>query len=227
MNLQVIFLLFMIYSTIGYLMEVALVSVQKKKITDRGFLIGPYCPIYGTGALLISLFLTKYTTDIPVLFVMSCLLGASLEYFTSYIMEKIFKTRWWDYSDHKYNINGRISLTTTLGFGALGVILIHYLNPFFMTIITKIPILPLNIITTIIAIIFITDIITSFNIISKIKLINQSTTKDTTEEITKKVKETLKKHSYFTKRLTEAFPNLKVNIKDTIKKIKEKSPKDV
>lgn len=223
MSLQTMFMLFMVYSVIGYLMEVVVVSFKNRRLTDRGFLIGPYCPIYGCGALLITLFLSKYVNDIPVLFVMSCVFGASLEYFSSYIMEKIFKTRWWDYSSNKYNLNGRICLFTTVCFGSLGVILIHFLNPFFMGILSLIPSVLLNILAVILFVIFVVDVIVSFNIISNIKKVDLSDAKDTTDEITRMVRDTLKKHSYFTKRLTVAFPNFEVKFKDTLKKFKNKS----
>ncbi len=220
MDVKIMFLLFMLYSFIGWLMEVTLVSVKAKKLTARGFLIGPYCPIYGTGALLITLFLSKYENDIMVLFFMSCIFGAFLEYFTSYIMEKIFHTRWWDYSDHKYNINGRISLTTTAGFGALGVILIKILDPFFLNLIEKINPKVQLVLAIVIGIIFITDVIVSFKIISNIKDVKVEG-KDTTGEMNKKVKETLKNKSIFTRRLVNSFPNLRVKFKEDIKKIKE------
>lgn len=221
MDLRILFLLFLIYSCIGWIMEIILIFFQTKKITDRGFLIGPYCPIYGVGALLIILFLHQYYHDPIVLFVMSCLFGGILEYFTSYIMEKIFKTRWWDYSDHKYHINGRICLDTTLAFGVLGFALIYIVNPFMENMLNLMPSLALTIVSIILGIIFITDLIISFNIISNIKRVDLSDAKrDTTDEITAKVKETLKNKSILNKRLVIAFPNLKVMIKDNLKKIK-------
>lgn len=221
MDLRIMFLLFIIYSILGWIMEVIIVSFQQKKVTDRGFLIGPYCPIYGTGALLITIFLTKYVDDLVALFVMSSIFGAVLEYFTSYIMEKIFKTRWWDYSTHKYNLNGRISLTTTLGFGALGVILIHFLNPFFEKVMGLFPDLALTIVSIVLAVIILTDIIISFNVISNIKRVDLSDAIDTTDEITAKVKEILRSKSLLNKRLVIAFPNLKVKIPENLKKLGE------
>lgn len=227
MEIRVMFLLFIVYSFLGWLMEVILISIQTKKPTDRGFLIGPLCPIYGVGALLITLLLSKYSNDLPALFVMGGLLGAILEYFTSYIMEKIFKTRWWDYSDKKYNINGRISLTTTIGFGILGIILIHFLNPFFKNILVNFSDTAVIIISIILLIIFVTDVIVSFRIISKVKILNTNEVRDTTDEITHYVQETLKAHSILTKRLVIAFPNLKVKIHNDLNKIKEKHKKIV
>ena len=149
------FYIFIIYSILGWFMEVIIVSTKKRKLTNRGFLIGPWCPIYGFGALFITVLLKKYYEDPLVLFIMSFLLGSILEYVTSYIMEKIFHARWWDYSDHKFNVNGRISLITSLGFGFLGLILVYVFNPFFLKIVMNIPSIVFNIIMIIIGLIFI------------------------------------------------------------------------
>ena len=124
------FALFLIYSFLGWVIEVASCSKIQKKFVDRGFLIGPYCPIYGTAALIIILLLKKYENDLAVLFVMSIVVCSVIEYVTSYIMEKLFKTRWWNYSDKPFNINGRICLSNSFLFGFLGVLLVYFINPF-------------------------------------------------------------------------------------------------
>ena len=116
-DLKVYFLLFIIYAVIGWCMEVICKLIQYKKFVDRGFLIGPYCPIYGVGALLITFFLNKYVQDPVVLFVMAVVVCGILEYLTSYFMEKIYHARWWDYSSKKFNINGRICLSNLIAFG--------------------------------------------------------------------------------------------------------------
>ena len=122
-DIKIYFLLFIIYAIIGWCMEVICKLIQYKKFVDRGFLIGPYCPIYGVGALLITLFLNKYTQDPVVLFVMAVVVCGVLEYLTSYFMEKIYHARWWDYSSKKFNINGRICLSNLIAFGILGMFL--------------------------------------------------------------------------------------------------------
>lgn len=218
MNLATMFLLFIMYSFLGWCLEVVYVSIKNHRITARGFLIGPCCPIYGTGALLMTIFLDKYQGDIFVLFLMSCFVGVALEYFTSYIMEKLFKTRWWDYSDRKYNINGRICLENGVIFGVLGVLLIEYINPMLSNIIESISPIIFNTILMTILVVFITDIIISFKIISNIKKIDLSDEKDTTEEIRKKVHETLKERSVLSNRLINAFPNLKIDFARILKK---------
>ena len=203
------FYIFIIYSILGWLMGVVIVSTKKRKITDRGFLIGPWCPIYGFGALFITLLLRKYYEDPLVLFIMSFLLGSILEYITSYLMEKIFHARWWDYSDHKFHINGRISLTTSLGFGALGLILVYVFNPFFLRIVKNISPIIFNIIMVIILLIFIIDVVTSFKIIYNLRKESYINVKDITETTTEEVKKALREKSIFNRRLLNSFPHLK------------------
>lgn len=212
-----IFYIFILYSILGWFMEVVIVSSKKRKITARGFLIGPWCPIYGFGALFITLLLRKYYNDPVALFVMSFLMGTILEYITSYLMEKLFHARWWDYSNHKFQINGRVSLTTSLGFGALGVILVYILNPFFLRIIKNIPPIVFTIIMIIVLLIFITDVITSYKIISNIKISKDVDIKDLTDKYTEEVKKVLRNKSIFNRRLLNAFPHLKfiINNKKT------------
>ena len=124
------FLLYFIYSTIGWILEVGLAFYEHKKFINRGFLIGPYCPIYGVGCLLLTILLSKYINEPGVIFALSIFICATLEYLTSYLMEKIFKLRWWDYSNMKFNINGRICLETLIPFGIIGVLVVKYISPF-------------------------------------------------------------------------------------------------
>ena len=123
-------LLFFVYSFIGYLIEIIRVSIMEKKIVlSRGYLIGPYLPIFGFGSLMMVYCLSRYQGDNVVIFVFSVVICCLLEYFTSLIMEKIFKIRWWDYSNRKFNINGRICLENSIYFGISGVCLLSFLSP--------------------------------------------------------------------------------------------------
>ena len=103
--IETYYLLFMIYAILGWCMEVIAKFFQYHRFINRGFLIGPYCPIYGWGALAITILLKKYVYDPIVLFVMGVVVCSILEYLTSYFMEKIYHSRWWDYSQRKFNIN--------------------------------------------------------------------------------------------------------------------------
>lgn len=216
MSLSMMIVLFIIYSVIGWIVEEIDMLVFEKKIVNRGFLIGPYCPIYGFGSLVIIIFLDKYLNDPIVLFFMTMISCGVLEYLTSFFMEKLFKTRWWDYSDKKFNINGRICLETLVLFGIGGLAISYIVQPFIMSLVTLIPNNILNIVAIILSIIFILDNIVSFKIIMNFKLVATNIRKDCTEEITAKVREVLKKKSILSDRLVKAFPNFK----SILKKIK-------
>ena len=95
-TIEIYFLLFLTYAFLGWCMEVTCKLIQFKRFINRGFLVGPYCPIYGWGALAITLLLQRYTNDIIVLFVMAVIVCSFIEYFTSYFMEKKYHARWWD-----------------------------------------------------------------------------------------------------------------------------------
>ena len=204
------FSLFIIYSFIGWCIEVVAVSYTKKKFVNRGFLIGPYCPIYGVSALVMVFLLNKYKEDISVLFWMSFIVCSIIEYLTSYIMEKLFKARWWDYSDRLFNVNGRICLKNSICFGALGVLLIRYINNFLMY---DLNLLSYNILYSLNIILFVcftVDLFISFNVICKIKKTTVVIKKDYTEEITEKVKNIVSKSSFLSRRLVNAFPTLTI-----------------
>ena len=131
-DVRIYFLLFIIYAVAGWIMEVTCKLIQYKRFINRGFLIGPYCPIYGYGALLITFLLGRYKYDALVLFVMAIVVCGTLEYLTSLVMEKMFKARWWDYSQRKFNLNGRVCLGTIIPFGILGLMVTYVTNPFLL-----------------------------------------------------------------------------------------------
>jgi len=162
-------LYFLIYSFLGWIMESIYCFIVDKKFVNRGFLIGPVCPIYGVGCMFIILFLDKYREDSIVLFCMAVIICSILEYFTSYIMEKIFKTRWWDYSQKKYNLNGRICLDNIIAFGVLGLVLTYFIHPFVKDILLIIDPLLLKVISSILLILFLVDVSVSTKIIYRIK----------------------------------------------------------
>ena len=205
------FMLFLTYSIVGWTFEVISCSIlQKKLVINRGFLIGPYCPIYGTSALLMLLFLERYLYDPIVLFIMATLVCTIMEYVTSYVMEKIFKVRWWDYSEKKFNLNGRVCLFNSCMFGVLGLVLMYLLNPFYAGLLSKIPNVLFMVITLTCFIIFLSDVVLSLIIMFQLKInMNLMGRKDATEEISKKVREALAKNRIFTGRLSGAFPKAK------------------
>ena len=208
-TIEIYFLLFITYSFFGWLMEVICRLIQEKRFINRGFLIGPYCPIYGWGALAITILLKKYLDDPIALFFMSVIICSVIEYLTSYILEKKYHARWWDYSNKKYNINGRICLETLIPFGLLGMVISYFTNPIFFSWYSSLSDIGLHIISGLLLLIFITDNIVSSRIVSAIKAEGIKAIKDNTEEITQFVKQKLREKSMLHRRLVNAFPNMK------------------
>lgn len=211
-EVMIYFLLFIIYSFIGWIMEILITTTDRKKIVNRGFLIGPYLPIYGTGALSIIIVLKPYHHDYFVLFIMSILVCSTIEYITSYLMEKFFKARWWDYSHIPFNLNGRICLAFSLFFGFMGSLIV-LINNHLYSFLNNVPLILTIIVFSLLALIFLTDLIISFNIVNKIKLSANNLRKDYSEEITEKVKQALENNSFLIKRLLKAFPDIKISQK--------------
>ena len=217
-NIKILFILFLTYSIIGWIIEMIATVIEDHEIVNRGFLIGPYCPIYGVCSILMLLLLNK-VNNVVLLFILSILICSIGEYITSYLLEKIFKARWWDYSKTKYNLNGRICLQNCLLFGVLGFLVVKYINNFFLNIYTSINPSLLDAIFYITSTIFIIDLITSFNVIFKIKKTIKHVNLDNTKEISLKVKKVLT-DNILVKRIFKAFPNIKLRdrIKSRIRK---------
>lgn len=231
MSLSQYFLMFIIYAMFGWLIEIVNGWIRGRKFVNRGFLVGPYCPIYGVGGVAITLFLNQYYDKPITLFVMAVVLCAVLEYITSYLMEKLFKARWWDYSKRKYNINGRICLETMIPFGLLGCFIIYISNPLIYKLFALCSPTIINVIAIIILILFVIDFIISMRIITSFrKSAITFFTKDNTEEITRMVKETLDNaRGLINNRLVKAFPNVKYKIEsllDNVKKLGKEQEKN-
>ena len=220
------FLLFLIYSFIGWLIEVIGKLIEKHKFINRGFLIGPICPIYGHGCILMILTLSRYKDNPLTLFIYAIFICSLLEYFTSYFMEKIFKARWWDYSTKRFNLNGRICAETMIPFGILGTLVICVINPIFEYLLNLFNFETIKITAVVLFIIYIIDYTISLIIMFGFKGTLKTVEKDGTEEITKKVKKILINKNVLYKRLVEAFPNF-VNPKERLLLIKARVEKEL
>ena len=196
---------------IGYLAEVIHVSFTTKKINfSRGFLIGPYLPIYGFSSVVMIFLLSRYQDDLFVLFIMAAFVCTLLEYITSLVLEKIFKLRWWDYSTKKFNIEGRVCLRNSVLFGLGGLLIIKLLNPWLSSLLNLLSPLLLEIIALVILVIFLTDFGISLFILIRLDInVNKYSRKDATSEIRKEVRKSLEKYIGLTTRLLKSFPSLK------------------
>lgn len=208
MNFLFYFLLFFIYSVIGWFVEVTYVYIGTKKFINRGFLIGPYIPIYGYSALIMALYLTQYKDNPLTVFLLAIFICTFIEYMISFNMEKLFNARWWDYSNSKFNINGRVCLKNGLGFGFLSLLLIYLINPWLVNLLEKLNPKLLIIISIICLVIFVFDFVTSlivtFDIKNKIKKFDSDSTTEIRELINDKIKKKLLK-----RRVLNAFPRVK------------------
>ncbi|MBR2544859.1 MAG: putative ABC transporter permease [Erysipelotrichaceae bacterium] len=130
---------FFVLSAAGYVYETIAMTIWGGKWDNRGFFYGPLIPIYGAGALGGTLLFTYFIHDNTPLkvFLIGMIASAVLEYSVHYVLEKIFHQVWWDYSKSIWNINGRICLPASVGFGVAGVLIIFVINPWLIPLILK------------------------------------------------------------------------------------------
>ncbi|WFR59875.1 cardiolipin synthase [Anaerocolumna sp. AGMB13025] len=134
-----IFYNFIIYSFLGWIYESTFVSITKKSWVNRGFLNGPIIPIYGAGATMVYIVFWRYRNQYLLIFTGGMVLATLLEYITSLLMEQLFHAKWWDYSDKKFNVNGRICLAASLFWGVLSLIMTELLQPAMVKLLDAIP----------------------------------------------------------------------------------------
>lgn len=234
-NLSYLFLLFIIYSFVGYICEVICSSIWRRRIVNRGFLCGPWLPIYGVGSIFILYILLRYKEDPVIVFLLGALMTSALEYFTSFLLEKIFHNKWWDYEDHKCNIHGRVCLQNTLlfGFGSLAVI--YLAQPFIGGLLDKMSETFLLVSAIILFVLFSIDCIYSFIVAYNLRnriIICEELKKQKIAKIPgmleQLIKERVANFKLYPRRLLDAFPNLKnANYKEfkLMKIVREKNKK--
>ncbi len=200
------FLIFMIYSFAGWIMEVVMSLIYKHKFINRGFLVGPIVPIWGTGALFIS-FVLSGTENLFVIFCVSMVGGALIEYLASWIMEQLFRVRWWDYTEKQFNVNGRVCLESIISFGLGGIMIIKFTNPPLLHLFESMPLWLLYTISGALLAWMIFDIALSLWLIVGVRVTVGAVQKDATEEISSHVRKILMDKGKLNRRLVKAFPN--------------------
>lgn len=137
-DILLLIILFFIYSLMGWIWECIYESILNKKLLNRGFLVGPYIPIYGFAGLIYFLLLSDYRLDLIFSidglkqFLVGSIVATMIEYVTSYILERFLNARWWDYSNYPLNLNGRVCLIASVFWGIVTVIIINIINPFLL-----------------------------------------------------------------------------------------------
>ena len=217
---------FIIYSFLGWILESIYRSAIERKLINTGFLRGPFCPIYGIGAIIMLIFLERFQDKPITLFIIAITLLTAWEYIVGVILEKIFKTKYWDYSDHKFNFQGRICLLNSICWGFLGVAFVKYIHPFIENIISKIDIQILYYSITIISVVMLVDLITTVVKVKNIKM-----TLDKIDKINKEIKEKLKEIRAISKEAEEEKGGIKTktieNIQNIINKLNKQKNRTI
>lgn len=132
--------LFFVYSFLGWLGEVVTTAVRKRRYQDRGVLNGPLCILYGIGAIVITFALRDLHERWFFLFIFSAVYATVIEWVAGHVLERFTNTRWWDYSDHRFHLDGYICLSASLLWGLLGVVVLRWGNPLLLAFYHLIPV---------------------------------------------------------------------------------------
>ncbi|SKA77547.1 Uncharacterized membrane protein [Caloramator quimbayensis] len=124
-----LFYSFIFYAFFGWVLEVIFHIYTQKKFINRGFLYGPICPIYGVSAVFFIVFLSRFNNNYVLIFFGGALVASIIELVTGYLMEVLFNSKWWDYSNEKFNIKGFICLRFSIIWGFLSVVFMKFINP--------------------------------------------------------------------------------------------------
>ena len=218
MKIEVINLLtyFLVYSFLGWMLESIFKTILEKKPVNSGFLHGPFCPIYGIGALIMYLCLSKIKTNVFLVFIIGFIVLSLWEYFVGWALEKIFHTTYWDYSNNKFNIKGRVCLLNSIFWGVLSVIFIFIIHPFVAEQIAKVP---QSIIVYFLILIYTYIIIDT--IISVVKVKNITNKLEKIKEIGNTIKEKIE-HLEMLKKSTDLKENTIVTLQNVIDDLKLK-----
>ena len=213
-------LLFFVGSVFGWCMEVACKLVQFRRFINRGFLIGPYCPIYGFGAVSLTVLLSRFREDPFAVFALAMVICGNLEYLTSVLMEKLFHARWWDYSNKKFNLNGRVCANTLIPFGLLGLGMIYFVKPFAFGLFARLPLPALHALCIGLTGVLLTDAGVSLWALIRIRRGAEQAEGDSTEAITASVCALLQKEGILVRRALRAFPDARLYNSRLVKRLK-------
>ncbi len=164
-----IVLFFFIYAFVGWSIEVIFYTVTTGKFVNRGFLNGPWCPIYGVSFSIVIMLLTPLEENLAVLFFGSFFLATFMEYVTGFLLEKIFKQKWWDYTDEPFNIKGYICLRFSLMWGLACTFVMRIVHPMIASLVHKLPQILQVAIVSVLTVAFLCDLIFTVAAIRKIR----------------------------------------------------------
>lgn len=153
---------FLTYSFIGWCYESLYVSVKNKRWVNRGFMRGPFLPLYGSGAIVMLFVTIPFRDSLALTFLAGCVGATTLEYLTGVVMEALFKVRYWDYTNRPFNFQGHICLEATLAWGAFTILLVKFIHTPIEHFILGLPQIAVSVITVLLAAMCISDFSISF-----------------------------------------------------------------
>ena len=210
-NLVNLILLFFTYAFLGWCIEVTLKYFEFHRFINRGFLTGPWLPIYGSGAALITIAvkgLSPLESSIGTTFVISFVLCGIIEYMTSFVLEKRFHARWWDYSQKPMNLHGRVWIGNLILFGLGGVLIVKLFNPLLFHLSEHMSIRLREALAIVLSCIFAADYVMSHFVLKLVKTGVESSEADNTEAINREIDLLLRDRSFFHRRFAEAYPEV-------------------
>jgi len=217
-------LLFFAYAFLGWCIEVTLKYFQFHRFINRGFLTGPWLPIYGSGAALITVVikgLAPLEFAVGTTFIVSFLLCGFLEYMTSYVLEKRFHARWWDYSSKPMNLHGRVWIGNLVLFGLGGMVIVDLINPLLLHLSEHMSFPLREIMAFSLSAVFIADYVMSHFVLKLVKSGVESSDADETEAISKEVRLLLSNRSVFYRRFADAYPEVIYKTERIAKRMEE------
>ena len=204
-------LLFFAYAFLGWCIEVTLKYFQFHRFINRGFLTGPWLPIYGSGAALITIAvkgLSPLESSVGTTFMVSFILCGVVEYMTSFVLEKRFHARWWDYSQKPMNLHGRVWIGNLILFGLGGVLIVEMINPLLLRLSGHLSFRLRETLAIILSSIFTADYVMSHFVLKLVKTGVENSEADDTEAINKEIRLLLNDCSFFHRRFAEAYPEV-------------------
>ena len=153
---------FYFYCFFGWCFESTYVSVKTRKLTNRGFMHGPFLPLYGSGAIMMLVASMPFQDNVPLTYLAGCVGATLLEYVTGVVMEALFKVRYWDYSSQKFNFQGHVCLKSTLAWGGLTILMTSVVHRYVEQVVLSVPIQVLTAVTFVLTAVIFADFALSF-----------------------------------------------------------------
>ncbi len=209
-NLTNLIILFFSFSVLGWMIEVSLKFIDFGRFINRGFFIGPYCPIYGLGSILIILVTQNFREHSPALvFLISLLVCGLVEYLVSYFLEVRYHARWWDYSNRPMNLNGRIWIGNLVLFGLGGLAIDRVFEPWIMDGLALMPLVWKQGLALAIVLVMLVDLILSYFVMKLVKVNVEGSKADNTQEIRQEMKVLVTNKNILYRRFINAYPDVK------------------